>query len=120
MIRTRLFATATIAAAMIAAGAASAAPMAVPGFAVTAFAASPMGTSRADSVVQVGNRVDVGYSNGTPKDGSGGTSTIVEYDLGSNAVNSTTVAGHTDGLRYDPVRKGLWSMQDETATRTLW
>jgi hypothetical protein len=98
---------------------AHAAPIAAPGFSITTFAPSLAGTSGADSVVVVGNSVYVGYSNGTPKDGSAGTSTIVQYTNTGTFVNSTTVPGHTDGLRFDPATGKLWSMQNEDANPNL-
>jgi hypothetical protein len=98
---------------------AHATPIAAPGYSVTTFAAGPAGTSGADSVVVVGSSVYVGYSNGTPKDGSAGVSTIVQYSNAGIFVNSTTAAGHTDGLRYDPTSGLLWSMQNEDANPNL-
>jgi hypothetical protein len=98
---------------------AQATPIATLGYGVTTFAAGPVGTSGADSVVVVGNSVYVGYSNGTPKDGSAGNSTIVQYNTAGAFVNSTSVAGHTDGLRYDPTSGLLWSMQNEDANPNL-
>jgi hypothetical protein len=98
---------------------AHAAPIAAPGFSVTTFAPSLAGTSGADSVEVVGGSVYVGYSNGTPKDGSSGTSTIAQYTTNGVFVNSTTVAGHTDGLRFDSTSGKLWSMQNEDANPNL-
>ena len=95
------------------AAAAHAAPVAGAGYTVTTFALGLAGTSGADSVEVFGGNVYIGYSNGTPKDGSGGTSTIAEYNAGGALLNSATVAGHNDGLRYDPTSGKLWSMQNE-------
>jgi hypothetical protein len=105
--------------ALLATASAHATPIAAPGYSITTFAAGPAGTSGADSVVVVGSSVYVGYSNGTPKDGSGGNSTIVQYSSLGTIVNSTTVAGHTDGLRYDPTSGMLWSMQNEDMNPNL-
>ena len=107
------------AASLLAAATAQAAPMAAAGYSIATFAAGPAGTSGADSVEIVGNNVYVGYSNGTPKDGSAGFSTIVEYSSTGTLLNSTTVAGHTDGLRYDAATGKLWSMQNEDANMNL-
>jgi hypothetical protein len=98
---------------------AHATPIAAPGYSVTTFAAGPAGTSGADSVVVVGSSVYVGYSNGTPKDGTAGFSTIVQYSSTGTFMNSTTVAGHTDGLRFAPTSGLLWSMQNEDANPNL-
>jgi hypothetical protein len=98
---------------------AQASPIASPDFSIATFAAGPAGTSGADSVVTLGNSVYVGYSNGTPKDGSAGNSTIVQFNAAGAIVNSTSVAGHTDGLRYDPSNGLLWSMQNEDGNPNL-
>ena len=100
-------------------GTAQALPVASAGYTVKTFAPSLAGTSGADSVEVVGGNVYVGYSNGTPKDGSAGTSTIVEYSGAGALLNSTTVAGHNDGLRYDPTSGKLWSMQNEDANPNM-
>ena len=119
MIRHSISTGLAVAAMQLAITGAQAAPIAAPGYSITTFAAGPAGTSGADSVVIVGNSVYVGYSNGTPKDGSAGTSTIVQFNLAGTIVNSTTVAGHTDGLRYDPTGGLLWSMQNEDGNPNL-
>jgi hypothetical protein len=105
--------------AILGAAGAHATPIAAPGYSVTTFAAGPAGTSGADSVVVVGGNVYVGYSNGTPKDGTAGNSTIVEFNRSGAILNSTSVAGHTDGLRYDPTTGSLWSMQNEDGNPNL-
>jgi hypothetical protein len=108
------------AALLLACGAtAHATPTAAAGWSVSVFAPALAGTSGADSVEIVGKDVFVGYSNGTPKDGSAGTSTIVEYTRSGTFVNSATVAGHTDGLRYNRSTGQLWSIQNEDANSNL-
>jgi hypothetical protein len=79
---------------------AHATPIAAPGYSVTTFAADPAGTNGADSVV-VGSSVYVGYSNGTPKDGSAGVSTIVQYSntgyLAAQDANGNGFVGALNG-----------------------
>jgi hypothetical protein len=98
---------------------AEAAPVAASGYSISTFAAGPAGTSGADSVLVIGNNVYVGYSNGTPKDGSAGFSTIVEFSKSGQNLGSVSVAGHTDGLRYDAANGKIWSMQNEDANTNL-
>jgi hypothetical protein len=104
---------------LLACGGAHAGPIATPGWSFGIFAQPLGGTSGADSVEVVGDSVYVGYSNGTPKDGSSGSSTIAQYTTSGAFVNSTTVAGHTDGLRYDPSSGKLWSIQNEDANTNV-
>ena len=99
--------------------AAAAAPVAAPGYSISVFAAGPAGTSGADSVQVIGNDVYVGYSNGTPKDGSAGFSTIVEFSRSGQILASATVAGHNDGLRYNAATNQIWATQNEDANPNL-
>src|ERR1700692_2411795 len=94
-------------------------PVAAGGYSVSVFASGPNGTSGADSVEVVGNNVYVGYSNGTPKDGTAGNSTIVQYSTTGSVINSVTVPVHTDVLRFYPSSGQLWSMQNEDANPNL-
>jgi hypothetical protein len=113
------FGIAALGAWITATGSVNANPVAAAGYSVSVWAAGPGATSGADSVEVVGNSVYVGYSNGTPKDGTAGNSTIVQYTLTGSVVNSVSVPGHTDGLRYDPGSGMLWSMQNEDANPNL-
>src|SRR5271166_3869621 len=102
------------------AGAAHADPVAANGYSISLFASGPTGTSAADSVMVIGNDVYVGYGNGGAPDGSGGAvSTIVEFSRSGQLLNSTTVVGHNDGLRYDAATKQLWALQNEDANANL-
>ena len=100
--------------------AAHAALVAASGYNIGLFAAGPAGTSKADSVLVVGNDVYVGYGNGGNPDGSGGAvSTIVEFSRSGQVLASTSVAGHNDGLRYDAATKQIWALQNEDANANL-
>ena len=99
--------------------AASASAAHAAGSSTSIFAAGPSGTSGANSVAVIGNDVYVGYSNGTPKDGSSGFSTIVEYSRSGQMLGSVNVDGHTDGLRYDAATGKIWSLQNEDANTNL-
>ena len=105
---------------MASAGAAYAAPVAAPGYSVSLFAAGPAGTSKVDSVEVVGNKVYVGYGNGGAPDGSGGAiSTIAEFSSAGQLLNSTSIVGHNDGLRYDAATHQIWALQNEDASANL-
>ena len=65
-------------------------------------------------------KVWIGYGNGGNPDGSGGAqSTIVEYDLIGNVKRTFTVAGHNDGLKFQPSTGLVWAMQNEDANPNL-
>jgi hypothetical protein len=70
----------------------------------------------------IGNDVYVGYSKGTPKDGTGcptAVSTIVRYSNTGQILGSTTVVGHNDGLRFDAATNQIWATQNEDANPNL-
>jgi hypothetical protein len=90
-----------------------------PSFNVTTFAKAPAGVTQPDSITVDGLNVYVGYNNGAAKDGSKGSSTIVQYDTAGNVIHTFTVAGHNDGLKVDPSTHQLWALQNEDANPTL-
>jgi hypothetical protein len=92
---------------------------AAPGFSISVFANGPAGTSNADSVEVVGNNVFVGYGNTAAKTGGSGTSTIAEFSRSGTLLQSTTVDGHNDGLRYNAATNQLWAIQNEDANANL-
>jgi len=98
----------------------AAAPTAAKGYSLTTFAGPLAGSSAPDSIATVGNNVFVSYGNGGDPTGAGGAmSTIAKYSNHGVLVGTVTVAGHSDGLRYDAATGQLWSMQNEDASPTL-
>jgi YD repeat-containing protein len=71
----------------------------------------------------IGNNVYVGYSNGVAKDGTGvppnNFSTIAEYNRSGQLLHTTTVEGHTDGLRYNAATNQIWATQNEDGKSNL-
>jgi hypothetical protein len=98
--------------------AAQATPVATPPYKVSVFAQNPAGTSQPDSIVQWRDRVIVGFENGAAKDGSKGSSTIVEFSLDGKVKRMFAVAGHNDGLRVVG-ENDLWALQNEDANPNL-
>jgi hypothetical protein len=95
-------------------------PSAVAPYSVSTFAVSESGYSAPDSITFSRNNVFVGYGNGGNPDGSGGAmSTIVKYKMDGTVVTTYPVAGHNDGLRYNPTTGDLWALQNEDANATL-
>jgi hypothetical protein len=113
-------AAAAIAGLALAAAPAAATPTAVKGYSLTTFAGPLAGSSAPDSIATVGNDVFVSYGNGGSPTGAGGaTSTIAKYSNHGVLLGQVTVAGHSDGLRYDAASGQLWSTQNEDASPTL-
>lgn len=87
-------------------------------YTVSVFAASPAGSSNPDSIAVRAGVVFIGFGNTAPPDGSSGTSTIAEYNFAGQLLKTYTLAGHNDGLRFDP-SGNLWAMQNEDANPYL-
>ena len=90
-------------------------------YTVSVFAAGVAGSyTKPDSIAVLGNRVFIGYGNGVSTTGSDDkSSTIVEYAMNGDIVNTFSVVGHNDGLRIHPKTKKLWAMQNEDANPNL-
>jgi hypothetical protein len=100
---------------------ASAQVVATPPYTVSVFATSIPGVDFApDSIAVVDGLVFVGYGDGAAPDGSDGkSSTIVEYKLNGDVVNTYTVSGHNDGIKVNPKTKQVWAMQNEDGNPNL-
>ena len=119
---TRLMTTQTLAA-IAAAGLLSAAPAAHAQFTATVFAtgAAVSGT-QPDSITYGGGHVFVQYGNGASSSaplGTGGASTIAEYDLSGNVITTFSALGSADGVRYNPSTGLLWVMQNQDGNSAL-
>ena len=89
-------------------------------YSVTTFATAPTGLSAPDSVTFSSTNIFVGYGNGGAPDGSGGAmSNVVEYDFKGKLIQNFTIIGHNDGLRYNPLTKELWALQNEDGNANL-
>lgn len=90
-------------------------------YTVAVFATGVAGSyTQPDSIAVLGSHVFVGYGNGVSTTGSDGkSSTIVEYAMNGDIVNTFLVVGHNDGLRINPKTKQLWAMQNEDANPNL-
>lgn len=95
--------------------------VAVPPYTVTTFATAPTGLSAPDSITFSSTNVFVGYGNNGAPDGSDGAmSNVIEYDFKGNLIkNFNNIVGHNDGLRYNPVTKELWVLQNEDGNANI-
>jgi glutamine cyclotransferase len=73
-----------------------------------------------DSIAVTKNSVWVSYTNGAQSDGTGGSSTIVQYKLRNGKVRSTySIAGSVDGLKIDPSTGAVWALQNQDGNSTI-
>jgi hypothetical protein len=94
--------------------------VAIPGYHVQLFTSAGSTVKNPDSVVAAGNRVFIDYQNVTAKDGTDGkSSTVVEYNLGGEALKQWSIPGHSDGMRMQPGTQILWTTSNEDGNPTF-
>ena len=92
-----------------------------PGYKVCLFAAATTNANHPDDIRVVGNKVWIGWQNGSAKDGSTTKpSTISEYTTSGKLLKSWSVIGHADGMRMDPATGQMWVTTDEDANPRLY
>jgi hypothetical protein len=94
-------------------------PVATPRYTVTVFAAAPQGLTNPDSITTAHGKIYVVYANATQPDGTGGSSTIVEYSQTGKMLRTFSVIGKADGLKYNPFDHKLWALRDEDSNPQL-
>jgi hypothetical protein len=86
---------------------------------IKTFASGPAGSSAPDSITLGAGFLWAAYTNGIAGTGGPGTSTIVQYDLSGNIVNSYHIAGSVDGLKFDPDTGKIWALQNQDGNSSL-
>jgi len=78
---------------------------------------SEVGGTKPDSITLAGDNVFVEYGNGADATGkpNGGSSTIVEYDKLGRTLQTYSLPGSLDGLKYNPVTGQVWALQNQDA-----
>jgi PEP-CTERM motif len=73
-----------------------------------------------DSVSIGDGSVWIEYGNGADSAGGGGSSTIVQYNPQTGAVQNTySISGLVDGLKFNPVTGNVWALQNNDGNATL-
>jgi hypothetical protein len=82
---------------------------------------SAVGATGPDSVTVGGGSVWIEYGNGADSTGAGGSSTIVQYNARSGAVQHTyaMISDLVDGLKIDPSTGLVWALQNNDGNSTL-
>ena len=89
-------------------------------YTVSQFASNTPSYNSPDSIAVAGDRIFVGFNNGTSTTGSDGlSSTIVQYTKDGTVVQTFSVLGHNDGLRVNPADGQLWAIQNEDGNPNL-
>ena len=79
-----------------------------------------VGGTQPDSVTIGNGSVWIEYGNGADSTGAGGSSTIVQYNVATGAIqHQYTISGLVDGLKIDPTTGLVWALQNNDANSTL-
>jgi hypothetical protein len=88
----------------------------VPNFSVGVFAKAPTGLTNPDSITtDAKGTIFVAYANGTQPDGTGGQSTIVRFSPSGQVLQTYSVQGKSDGMKYNPADGKIWCLLNEDA-----
>lgn len=89
-------------------------------YTVTTFATgSAVGATAPDSIAYGGGSIWVEYGNGASSTDYTGKSTIVQYSTGGSVLNTYSLAGSVDGLKYNPNTGQVWALQNQDANSQL-
>lgn len=73
-----------------------------------------------DPIVWQGNFLYVAYQNATGPKGAGGDSTIVQYSRRGIVLQSISVRGRCDGMRWNPYQNLMWITVNEDANSSMY
>ena len=73
-----------------------------------------------DPIEAHGHFIFVAYQNATGPTGTGGNSTIVQYDSHGSFVRSVKVPGRCDGMRWNPYTNVMWITVNEDANSSMF
>ena len=100
-------------------GQTNAGPTANGPYMVSVFAPPPAGLTNPDSITEGQGDIFVTYANATQPDGSGGTSTVVQYSPTAKMIRTYAIVGKNDGLKYDPATRRVWALRNQDANPAL-
>jgi predicted secreted protein len=86
---------------------------------VDTFATAPNGASAPDSVTTANGSFFIEYGNGVASDGTGGPSTIVQYDKSGKIEHTYSIPGSVDGLKFNPATGQIWALQNQDGNSTI-
>lgn len=87
---------------------------------VTLFVRGDSNRYNPDPIVSQGKSFFVAYQNATQPDGTGGKSTIVQYNQYGIFVQSIKVRGRCDGMRWNPYTNLMWITVNEDANSSMY
>ena len=89
-------------------------------YSVSVFANAPNPQwTNPDSITSFRGTIFVEYANGTQPDGTGGESTIVQFNSSGTVLKTYQVVGKSDGMKFNPFDGKIWCLRDEDSNPAL-
>ncbi len=85
----------------------------------TVFATGTSGGTQPDSLTLGQDSLWAEYGNSAKSDGTGGSSTIVQYSLTGDVERTLSIPGLVDGLKVDPNTGMVFALQNQDGNSTL-
>jgi len=90
-----------------------------PDYSVSVFVGPQTGLSNPDSITSFHGTIFIEYANATQPDGTGGDSTIVQFDSTGKVLHTYQVVGKSDGMKYNSFDNQIWCLRDEDSNPAL-
>src|SRR5260221_8133163 len=84
-----------------------------PDYSVSAFVGPQTGLTNPDSITDFQGTIFVEYANATQPDGTGGNSSIVQFDSTGKILHTYQVVGKSDGMKFNPYDGKIWCLRNE-------
>jgi hypothetical protein len=91
----------------------------LPGYTVTVFASAPAGLTNPNSIDEFHGNIFVAYTNNTQPNGTGGDSTIVQFNLAGQVLRTYQVVGDCAGLKHNPFDGMIWVLVNADSNPAL-
>jgi len=84
-----------------------------PDYSVSVFVGPQAGLTNPDSITAFQGTIFVEYANATQPDGTGGDSSIVQFDPTGKVLHTYQVVGKSDGMKFNPYDGKIWCLRNE-------
>jgi hypothetical protein len=84
-----------------------------PAYSVSVFVGPQAGLTNPDSITAFQGTIFVAYANATQPDGTGGNSSIVQFDSTGKVLHTYQVVGKSDGMKFNSFDGKIWCLRNE-------
>jgi hypothetical protein len=88
-------------------------------YSVSVFVGPQTGLTNPDSITAFEGTIFVEYANATQPDGTGGNSSIVQFDSTGKVLHTYQVVGKSDGMKFNPYDGKIWCLRNEDSNPAL-